>query len=109
VRLSLDDFGLGDSSLSRLQQIHFDEIKIDRSFVQTAPRNPTDRTIVLFATELAHQLGMRVVAEGVETAAVRALITELGVDCQQGFHWHTPAPPDEIGSRFENPEQILLD
>jgi EAL domain-containing protein (putative c-di-GMP-specific phosphodiesterase class I) len=109
VRLSLDDFGLGDSSLSRLQQIHFDEIKIDRSFVQTAPRSPTDRTIVLFATELAHQLGMSVVAEGVETGAMCALINKLGVDCQQGFYWHRPAPPDEVGQRFENPEQILLD
>jgi EAL domain-containing protein (putative c-di-GMP-specific phosphodiesterase class I) len=108
VRLSLDDFGLGDSSLSRLQQIQFDEIKVDRSFVHTAPSSPTDRTIVLFATELAHQLGMSVVAEGVETAPARAVATELRVDCQQGFHWHRPAPAAQIAALFENPGQIVL-
>jgi EAL domain-containing protein (putative c-di-GMP-specific phosphodiesterase class I) len=108
IRLSLDDFGLGDSSLARLQQIHFDEIKIDRSFVMTAPRSPTDRAIVLFATELAHHLGMQVVAEGVENPVARDRATELGVDFQQGFLWHRPAPAADVAARYATSDDITL-
>jgi EAL domain-containing protein (putative c-di-GMP-specific phosphodiesterase class I) len=82
VRLSLDDFGMGESSLSRLQQLHFDEVKIDRSFVAHVCNEPTDRNIVAFTTRLAHSLGMTVVAEGVEPADVLADPT---VDRPSGF------------------------
>jgi EAL domain-containing protein (putative c-di-GMP-specific phosphodiesterase class I) len=98
VRLSLDDFGTGDSSLSRLQQLHFDEVKIDQSFVAHVTDEPTDRNIVEFATRLAHSLGMKVVAEGVESAEVLAAVTELGADLVQGFHLHRPCGPDEFPS-----------
>ena len=98
VRLSLDDFGMGQSSLSRLQQLHFDEVKIDRSFVANVCSEPTDRNIVLFTTRLAHSLGMKVVAEGVETAEVLSALTELGPDLAQGFHLHRPSRPSEFPS-----------
>ena len=93
VRLSLDDFGMGESSLSRLQQLHFDEVKIDRSFVSHVCNEPTDRNIVTFTTTLAHSLGMKVVAEGVENAEVLAVLRDLGSDFVQGFHLHRPSRP----------------
>jgi EAL domain-containing protein (putative c-di-GMP-specific phosphodiesterase class I) len=96
VRLSLDDFGMGDSSLSRLQQLQFDEVKIDRSFVSHVCSQPTDRNIVEFTTRLAHSLGMKVVAEGVETADVLDVLVDLGVDLVQGFHLHRPSAPDDL-------------
>ena len=90
VRLSLDDFGTGESSLSRLRHLHFDEIKIDRQFVAGMTSQPTDRHIVRFATELAHELGSRVVAEGVETEAALAAVVDAGVDLAQGYLLHRP-------------------
>jgi EAL domain-containing protein (putative c-di-GMP-specific phosphodiesterase class I) len=96
VRLSLDDFGMGESSLSRLQQLHFDEVKIDRSFVRGVCSEPTDRSIVTFASRLAQSLGMKVVAEGVETSEVLAELRMLGPDLVQGYHLHRPSPPDAL-------------
>ena len=91
VRLSLDDFGTGESSLSRLRHLHFDEIKIDRQFVADIATQPSDRHIVRFATELAHELGSKVVAEGVETEAALSVLCDAGVDFAQGFLLHRPA------------------
>ncbi|MEY2451431.1 MAG: diguanylate cyclase [Acidimicrobiaceae bacterium] len=105
VRLSLDDFGMGESSLSRLQQLHFDEVKIDRSFVSHVCNEPTDRNIVVFTTRLAHSLGMKVVAEGVETAEVLSALTELGPDLAQGYHLHRPSSPSEFPT-LGAPEQL---
>jgi EAL domain-containing protein (putative c-di-GMP-specific phosphodiesterase class I) len=96
VRLSLDDFGMGESSLSRLQQLHFDEVKIDRSFVAHVCSEPTDRNIVTFTTRLAHSLGMKVVAEGVETPEVLQELHDLGPDHAQGFHLHRPSGVDSF-------------
>lgn len=90
VHISLDDFGLGDSSLSRLRRLPFDQLKIDRTFVAAAPHRRTDRTIVRFATEMAHDLGMTIVAEGVETAAEHETVRSLGVDYGQGFRYGRP-------------------
>ena len=96
VGLSLDDFGTGESSLSRLRQLHFDEIKIDREFVRRVGSEPTDRHIVRFATQLAHALGSRVVAEGVETGEALEVVTGLGVDLVQGYLLHRPSAPDDL-------------
>src|SRR4051794_10012892 len=106
VRLSLDDFGLGDSSLSRLQQLHFDELKIDRSFVSNAGSEPTDRNIIEFATQLAHSLGIQVVAEGVETAEVLELLRDLDVDFAQGFHLQRPTSPADIADLFAAKDKV---
>lgn len=97
VRISLDDFGTGDSTLARLQDLHFDEIKIDRRFVAEAASSPTDRNIVAFTTGLAHSLGMKVVAEGVETEKCLQALRDLGVDFAQGFHLHRPQPRGPFG------------
>lgn len=91
IRLSLDDFGTGESSLVRLQQLQFDDLKIDRRFVQDVVENPTDRAIVRFSIQLAHALGMCAVVEGVETAETAELIAEFGADAVQGFLYAEPA------------------
>lgn len=96
VRISVDDFGTGESSLARLRQLHFDEIKIDRQFVANAASDPTDRNIVRFATHLAHELGSKVVAEGVETEEAFAAVGAVGVDLVQGYLLHRPAPPSAV-------------
>jgi EAL domain-containing protein (putative c-di-GMP-specific phosphodiesterase class I) len=85
VRLSLDDFGTGDSSLTRLRETPFDEIKIDRMFVTGLPSGRVDLHIVEHVTELAHRLGAVVVAEGIETAASLDVLRGLSVDRGQGF------------------------
>jgi diguanylate cyclase len=92
IRISLDDFGTGDSTLARLKHLHFDEIKIDRCFIGGIADDPTDRHIVAFAVGLAHSLGMKVVAEGIETGAALCAVAKLGVDLVQGFHLHRPEP-----------------
>ena len=98
VQLSLDDFGMGDSSLSRLYELQFDEIKLDRSFVANAASDPTARHIVAYSTELAHSLGIRVVAEGIESGAVLAVLTEYGVDIGQGYGLGRPTTAEAIAS-----------
>ena len=99
VRVSLDDFGTGHASLSRLKTWHFDEVKIDRSFVHRVTEDATDREIVAFSAGLAHALGMVVVAEGVPDDAAAALLRELGVHRGQGFHLGRPGPPGNLDTR----------
>jgi EAL domain-containing protein (putative c-di-GMP-specific phosphodiesterase class I) len=96
IRTSLDDFGTGESSLSRLRMMHFDELKIDRSFVAHLDVVPTDRCIVKFATRLAHAFGMRVVAEGIERQPLVAHLRAIGVDLAQGFLFHRPCPAEAV-------------
>jgi diguanylate cyclase len=92
VRLSLDDFGTGDSSLSRLQHAQFNEVKIDRSFVVEAKDRCRDRDILRFTCGLAQALGMRAVAEGVEQTEDLQLVIELKADAAQGFLLGRPQP-----------------
>ena len=86
VRIAIDDFGTGHSSLASLKQLPVDEIKIDRSFIQDVATDETDRVIVRCTVDLAHSLGLRVVADGVEDAETYALVAELGCDEAQGLH-----------------------
>jgi EAL domain-containing protein (putative c-di-GMP-specific phosphodiesterase class I) len=85
IRFAIDDFGTGHSSLSLLQRLPFDELKIDRSFLANAHESADDRKIVASTIELAHAIGMKVVAEGVELEASMQLLRELGCDVAQGF------------------------
>jgi EAL domain-containing protein (putative c-di-GMP-specific phosphodiesterase class I) len=84
VRLSIDDFGGGESSLSCLKQLPVDEIKISGSLVRTMARDPRDAAIVRFAIDLGHSLGRQVVAEDVEDAAAWDLLSDYGCDFAQG-------------------------
>jgi diguanylate cyclase len=95
VTIAIDDFGTGFSSLSQLQQLPVDEIKIDRSFVMRMDTDHDDAVLVKSIIELGRNLGLRVTAEGVETASVHRTLRELGCDFVQGFHISRPVPADE--------------
>ncbi|HLZ25967.1 MAG TPA: EAL domain-containing protein [Chloroflexota bacterium] len=90
IRIAIDDFGTGHSSLAYLKRLPVDEVKIDRSFVKEIATDATDRIIVRSTVDLAHSLGLRVVAEGVEDALTMTLLAELGCDLVQGFHLGRP-------------------
>jgi len=91
VRIAIDDFGTGHSSLAYLQRLPAQVVKIDQSFVRgMAAGNEHDRILVNTMITLAHQLGLRVVAEGVETAAVDTMLTALGCDEAQGYFYARP-------------------
>ncbi len=96
VSLSIDDFGMGYSSLSRLRRLPVNEIKIDRSFVAHMDREREDALIVRSTIELAHNLGLSVVAEGVETETIWNRLGELGCDYAQGYFLCRPLPPSEL-------------
>jgi diguanylate cyclase (GGDEF)-like protein len=90
VQLSVDDFGTGYSSLAFLQRIAVNEIKIDQSFVRTIPHSDSDIAIVRATIDLAHGLGIRVVAEGVETEGHAVMLRDMGCDFAQGWHYGKP-------------------
>ena len=92
VAVSIDDYGSGLSSLAYLKRIHAQELKIDKAFVLLIDQNPKDRLLVKSTVDLAHGLGMKVVAEGVETAEAIALLTGMGCDYAQGYHVARPMP-----------------
>jgi diguanylate cyclase (GGDEF)-like protein len=97
VRLAVDDFGTGFASLTLLTRVPLDEVKVDGSFVTRMASSSEAAAIVRTTVELGRELGMRVVAEGVETAAQREMLTTLGCPAGQGFYLATPASPDRIG------------
>ena len=112
VRFSIDDFGTGYSSLYYLRKLPFSEIKIDRSFVFDMLTNKNDGTIVKATVQLAHNLGMTVVAEGVETDAQVAHLLQLNADKLQGFRFTPALPVDEYiawvdrWNREERPQML---
>jgi diguanylate cyclase (GGDEF)-like protein len=97
VTVAIDDFGTGHSSLQLLSQLPVDVLKIDRSFVQDLPANRRHRLVVQMTISLAKSLGMKTVAEGVETEAQVEVLQELGCDVIQGYLVLRPAPAHEIG------------
>jgi len=93
IEVSIDDYGSGYSSLSYLRGLPAQELKIDRTFVHGLAADPTARAIVAATVDLAHSLGMRVVAEGVEAADDLAVLGELGCDVAQGYYFAQPLAP----------------
>jgi EAL domain-containing protein (putative c-di-GMP-specific phosphodiesterase class I) len=92
VRFSIDDFGTGYSSLSYLKRLPADAIKIDKSFVKGLGEDIEDTAVVRMIIELAHTLGLEVIAEGVETEKQATLLKEIGCDFAQGYHFSKPLP-----------------
>ena len=96
VRISLDDFGVAHSSLTHLKQLNVDELKIDRSFVLGMADDERDAAIVHSTVDLAHRLGLRVIAEGVETKATWELLAESGCDQAQGYFLMPPVSGEAL-------------
>jgi len=102
VRLALDDFGTGYSSLSYLREFPVDILKIDQGFIATIGRDPVGATIVAAVTNLAHVLGLSVVAEGVETQQQRDAIVTVGCDCAQGFFYAPPMRAVDLADKLRD-------
>ncbi len=95
-KLSIDDFGTGYSSLAYLKRLPVQELKIDKSFVMGMEHGDGDAKIVRSTIDLAHNLGLSVVAEGVETAAIQQRLTDQGCDEAQGYHLSKPVPIEAL-------------
>jgi diguanylate cyclase (GGDEF)-like protein/PAS domain S-box-containing protein len=96
VRLSIDDFGTGYSSLSYLKRLPVDTVKIDRAFVKDLATNADDASIAQAIIKMSHTLGLKVVAEGVETSSQLAFLSSHGCDQMQGYYFSRPVPAAEV-------------
>jgi diguanylate cyclase (GGDEF)-like protein len=101
VRLSVDDFGTGYSSLANLKRLPIDELKIDRSFVSPMMQDESDLIIVRSTINLGHDLGLTVIAEGVEDELTLKRLATLGCDLAQGYHLSRPLAPDAFEAWVE--------
>jgi diguanylate cyclase (GGDEF)-like protein len=114
VRISIDDFGTGYSSLAYIKRIPVDELKIDKSFVMDMEQDENDAAIVRSTIDLAHNLGLKVTAEGVEKEGALQLLDVLGCDSAQGFHICRPVSAEDLVSwvpqwRAMNRARLLLE
>ncbi|MEU7590451.1 bifunctional diguanylate cyclase/phosphodiesterase [Micromonospora sp. NPDC049230] len=100
VRLSVDDFGTGDSSLAHLRRLPVHEVKVDRSFVQGMATDPGDLAIVNAVVTLSQQFGLAVVAEGVESELTLELLQDIGCEIGQGFLFSRPLPYERLAAWF---------
>jgi diguanylate cyclase (GGDEF)-like protein/PAS domain S-box-containing protein len=107
VRISMDDFGSGYSSLSYLQAFPFDKIKIDRAFVMNLGRNPQSAAIVRAVIDLGHGLEMSIVAEGVETQEQLGFLSEEGCDAVQGYFIGKPAPIGQYAALVSGNSNVM--
>jgi len=101
VDLSIDDFGTGYSSLAYLKRLPVNELKIDKSFVLNMENDVGDTKIVRSTIDLGHNMGLRVVAEGIESEAVWRLLADLGCDQGQGYFMSRPIPGDQLVAWLE--------
>lgn len=107
VRFSLDDFGTGYSSLAYLKRLPIHELKIDRSFVQDAPRDPNDAALVEAILSVARHLRLQVVAEGVETVEQAEFLRARGEVLQQGYLHGRPEPAEDLLARWRTSQAAL--
>ncbi len=96
IRISIDDFGTGYSSLSYIKQLPLNEVKIDKSFIMDMVKDKDDSVIVDTTLHMSHNLGLRVVAEGVENAEILEALRNLGCDIAQGYHLTRPLSAEDL-------------
>jgi len=108
VRFALDDFGTGYSSLLYLRRFPFDKLKIDSSFVRSIEKAPDAAAIVHAVVSLGRGLGMKVTAEGVESAEQHLFLRAAGVHSMQGFRFGKPGTPEEISKRLASPDDYRV-
>jgi EAL domain-containing protein (putative c-di-GMP-specific phosphodiesterase class I) len=107
ISISIDDFGSAYSSLSRLHDLPFSELKLDRSFVSGCSANPLKLGLCRTVVDLARHVGASVCAEGVEEPEDLRSLIELGCDTAQGFLFARPMPADEFAAMLERGEQVF--
>jgi len=108
IQISLDDFGTGYSSMTYLQKFHIDYLKIDQSFVRDMATNAGDRAIVRSIIVMAHELGLKVIAEGIETVEQARLLTTAQCDFGQGFYYSQAVPPEQMTALIQKNTKRLL-
>ncbi|TFB98644.1 bifunctional diguanylate cyclase/phosphodiesterase [Cryobacterium sp. HLT2-28] len=105
VRIAVDDFGTGYSSLAYLRDLPIDELKLDKSFVMPMAGNPRATALVVSTIDLAHSLGLRMVAEGVENSAAYTDLAVFGCDAAQGFFMSRPVPAAQLDEWFASRQE----
>jgi diguanylate cyclase (GGDEF)-like protein/PAS domain S-box-containing protein len=109
IPLAIDDFGTGYSSLGYLKRLPVLAVKVDKTFVKNMETDDNDAVIVRSTIELAHNLGLQVIAEGVETSYLWDRLASLGCDAAQGYYISQPMPPDELSRWFvDSPWQVAM-
>lgn len=108
AKLALDDFGTGYSPLGYLTALPIDTLKIDQTFISSLSADPASQAIATAIIQLAHGLGMTVVAEGVETAEQHHVLKTLGSDACHGYYFARPMPHAKLDSFFRNAHQNPL-
>ena len=103
MQIALDDFGTGYSAMAYLKKFHIDYLKIDRSFVRDLETDPNDRAIAEAIVVMAHKLGLKTIAEGVETEQQKAMLAEVGCDYVQGYFYARPMPVEEFMAFVQRP------
>ncbi len=95
-QLSIDDFGTGFSSLTYIRRLPVSELKLDRTFLTGAPEDRRAVSIIRSTVDLAHSLGLRIVAEGIENLEALELVDDLGCDAAQGYLMGRPVPAEDF-------------
>ena len=108
IRLSIDDFGTGYSSLSHLARMPANEVKIDKSFVQGLESNTEYAAVVRSAIDMGHSLGMKVVAEGIETQAAAQQLRAFGCDIAQGYLYAKPMSCEDLQVWLQGKERAPI-
>ncbi|HLF98369.1 MAG TPA: EAL domain-containing protein [Methylococcaceae bacterium] len=106
IQVAIDDFGTGYSSLSYLKKLHIDYLKIDQSFVRHLETDPANRALSEAIIVMAHKLGLKVIAEGVETPEQRDLLSAAGCDFGQGYLFAKPMPGEQFEALLSNPSLL---
>jgi len=108
VRIAIDDYGTGYASLSYLKNLPADELKIDRAFVQHMTTDRADQAIVRSTVNMAHSLGIRVVAEGVEDQVAWNLLKTFGCDIAQGYYLSRPVPAQDLERWLSERKEVAM-